>query len=251
MQKEEAFILKIAGLKARVLPNFCSTRQYCRNYLAEGPEDLQIEVTEEAMAFEQAMLDREAAEEGWKRRQFTPPFLERAVIQRAFAEALALRDTLLLHGSTVAVDGQAYLFTASCGQGKSTHTRLWREVFGARAVMVNDDKPFLRRTEAGFLVCGSPFSGKHGLDSNVCLPLKGICILRRGPENRIHRIGAEEAAEMLTHQTYMPLDPAGEKQTQKLLRMLMTAVPLWSLTCTKDPEAAKISYEAMATDVVN
>ena len=36
-------------------------------------------------------------------------------------------------GSTVAVDGQAYLFTAPCHTGKSTHTRLWRELFGDRA----------------------------------------------------------------------------------------------------------------------
>jgi hypothetical protein len=55
------------------------------------------------------------------------------VIQEKIAGQLLERDTLLLHGSTVAVDGQAYLFTAPCHTGKSTHTRLWRELFGDRA----------------------------------------------------------------------------------------------------------------------
>ena len=244
---EAEFSLKLAGLTARVAPKFCSTQAYCRNYLTDDPAELHIAVTEEAMAFEQTMLDREAEEEGWKKRQFTPPFLERAVIQRAFAEALALRQTLLLHGSTVAVDGQAYLFTASCGQGKSTHTRFWREVFGDRAVMVNDDKPFLRRGDEGFLACGTPFSGKHGLDSNVCLPLKGICILRRGQENRIRRIGLEQAREMITAQSYLPLEPKGAEEAEKLLQVLLERVPLWEMDCTKDPEAAKISHDAMST----
>jgi serine kinase of HPr protein (carbohydrate metabolism regulator) len=56
-------------------------------------------------------------------------------------------DTFLFHGSAIAVDGVGYLFTAKSGTGKSTHARLWRELLGARAVMVNDDKPLLRVTE--------------------------------------------------------------------------------------------------------
>ena len=33
-------------------------------------------------------------------------------------------DTILFHGSVVAVDDVGYLFTAKSGTGKSTHTRL-------------------------------------------------------------------------------------------------------------------------------
>ncbi|MDD7517902.1 hypothetical protein [Ruminococcus flavefaciens] len=39
-------------------------------------------------------------------------------------------DTVLFHGSVIAVDGHGFLFTAKSGTGKSTHTRLWREYFG-------------------------------------------------------------------------------------------------------------------------
>ena len=46
-------------------------------------------------------------------------------------------DTILFHGSVIAVDGEGYLFTAKSGTGKSTHARLWRETFGDRAVRVS------------------------------------------------------------------------------------------------------------------
>ena len=39
---------------------------------------------------------------------------------------------IYLHSSAIELDGKAYLFSGPSGVGKSTHTRLWREVFGGR-----------------------------------------------------------------------------------------------------------------------
>ena len=64
----------------------------------------------------------------------------------SFYTQLLLHNGIMLHSSCVVVDDKAYLFTARSGTGKSTHTRLWCQLFGDRAVMVNDDKPFLRCT---------------------------------------------------------------------------------------------------------
>ena len=240
------FQMMIAGQIGAVDALFESTAQYFRGYLTEEAAHFSITVTPEDLAFEQAELDEEARLEGFRRRQFTDPFLERAAIQRAFAEHLIDHDTLLLHGSTVAVDGAAYLFTARSGTGKSTHTRLWREVFGPRAVMVNDDKPFLQLRPEGVLACGSPWSGKHGLDSNVTLPLNGICILERGTENRIRPMAVEEALPMLLHQSYHPLIHAKAARSEDLVRSLAQRIPLWHMDCTKDPEAARIAHSAMS-----
>ena len=54
------------------------------------------------------------------------------------------------------------LFTVKNRTGKSIHTKFWREVFGERAVMVNDDKPLLKLTEDGVLACGTPWDGSIG-----------------------------------------------------------------------------------------
>ena len=235
----DPFTMEIAGLTARVQPRFISTREYCRAYLTEGEPELFVEVTEEDLAYEQQMLDIEADEEGLKRRKFTDPFLERATIQRKIALALLHRDTILLHGSTVGVDGKAYLFTAPCGTGKSTHTRFWRETFGQRAVTVNDDKAFLRITPEGVWAYGSPWSGKHGLDTNICLPLQGICFLRRGTENRITRAVPETCIPELRHQCMLP------EASIDLVERLSRQVALWEMVCTKDQAAARVAYEAM------
>ena len=241
-----AFRMKIAGQVGQIHPLFISTEQYCKAYVTQESAHFSVAVTRDDLVFEQAELDEEARLEGFRRRQFTDPFLERAAIQRAFAERLFDLDTLLVHGSCVAVDGKAYLFTARSGTGKSTHTRLWREVFGDRTIMVNDDKPFLQITPEGIFACGSPWSGKHGLDANVRLPLAGICILERGAENRISPIAPADAMAMLNHASYHPMDASKHSRLAQFLDSLTQRTPLWKMQCTRDPAAAQLAQEAMS-----
>ena len=233
----EPFVMEIAGFAVGVEPLFESTRMYCREYWTDREPEFHVTVTREELQQEQELLNIEADEEGLKRRKFSDMFLERSVIQRRVAENLAQRDVLLMHGSTVALDGRAYLFTAPCGTGKSTHTRLWREVFGDRAVMVNDDKPFLKLTGDAVLACGSPWTGKHGIGTNVCVPLSGICILSRGMENVIRPAEPEQVLEFLRSQCFPPQG----------LEKLLSRVGLWQMECTKDPQAAVIAHGAMSS----
>lgn len=240
----DSFTICIAGLPVQVHPMFLSTREYCKKYLTDETAEVSVTVTPEDLRYEQEMADIEADEEGLKRRKFTDPFLERASIQRKIAEELLKRNVLMVHGSTVAVDGKAYMFTASCGTGKSTHTRFWREFFGERALMVNDDKPFLEVRADSIIAYGSPWSGKHGLDTNISVPLKGICILHRGPENVIRPLAPEHAMEMLLHQSYLP--EFDQEAAAALVEQLARMIPLWEMECTKDPNAAIIAYQAMS-----
>ena len=239
------FLIEIAGYTGQINSLFESTRDYCRNYLTESKPDFAVSITREDLAFEQEALRQEAIEEGIKVRVFTDPFLDRAAIQRKVAENLLPHKVLLFHGSAVALDGEGYLFTADCGTGKSTHTRLWRQVFGDRAVMVNDDKPFLRLTDGGVLVCGAPWSGKHGLDSNITVPLKGICILRRGPVDKIRPVSPEEALPMLLKQCGLPASP----RQNALVEQLARSIPLWEMECTKTETAPRISQQTMKEGV--
>ena len=239
------FCMKIAGHTAKVTSLFESTPQYFKAYLSDAPPAFSIAVTRENIAFEQAALLAEAQRDGFRPRVFTDPFLERAAIQRAFAEYLFPFHILLVHGSAVAVGGEGYLFTAHSGTGKSTHTRLWRQVFGDRAVMINDDKPFLELSADSGRLHGSPWSGKHGLDANICVPLRGICILERGKENHIRPASREEALIMLQKQAYAPLAEETHSAFLSLLEVLSRQVPLWKLSCNKEPAAALTAWEAL------
>lgn len=242
----DTFSIEIAQTSFAIHPNFSSTREYFKNYCTDKAPSLSVEISPEERVQEQTLLDMEADAEGLRRRTFTPPFLERSALQRKIAASLLSQGILLLHGSTVAVDGRCYLFTANCGVGKSTHTRLWRQHFGNRAVMVNDDRAFLRLTNHGVLAYGSPWSGKHGLDTNLCVPLAGICILERGLENRIQPIARETVLPFLLEQVFVPTVDYAQVLSE-LTAHLAQDVPLWRMACTKSPDAAVIAYEAMSS----
>ena len=91
----ESFHIQIADLVTEVQPLYETTRIYCSNYLTHQPAAFHVTITDEDLTFEQYMLDIEAKEEGMKLRKFTPPFLERAAIQRKIAERLLQENTIL------------------------------------------------------------------------------------------------------------------------------------------------------------
>ncbi len=240
------FTMRVAGQVVAVSAMYESSRAYCGAYLCDDTSACTIRITPEDIAFECEKSRKEDQLEGVPPRNFPDAYHEVIAIQRKLAEALFAHDTLLFHGSVVAVDGAAYLFTAKSGTGKSTHTRLWREVFGERAVMINDDKPFLHVGEAGVTVFGSPWNGKHRLGSNISAPLRAICILQRGTENRIRRITPKEAVSMLVQQSNRPQNRRMMLQYMRLLDRLAARVVFYNLECNMEPEAARVAYEAMS-----
>lgn len=242
----EQFNIQIAGRVAAVSALFVSTRRYCADYLCDGEPDFSAEITLQDIDFERKISGQERAIEGLPPYEFEAFQLERTALQRKLAEKLFEYDTLVFHGSVIAVDGEGYLFTAKSGTGKSTHTRLWREMLGDRAVMVNDDKPFLRVKSDGVSVCGSPWNGKHGLGNNIEVPLKAICILERGEQNEIHEISAKEAVVMLLQQSNRPKQPQLMLKYMELLESVASKTAFYRLKCNMDPVAAQVSYRAMS-----
>ena len=236
------FRMKVAGRTAAVRAMYDTTRLHCGDYFSDDPPDFSIELGERDIAFERS----ECARLGLEAANASNAWLEETALLRATTEHLLSYDTLLFHGSAIAVDGAAYLFTAPSGTGKSTHTRLWRQLLGERAVMVNDDKPFLRITENGVLACGSPWNGKHRLDTNTAVPLKAVCVLERSGENHIRRIPAREALPELLGQSGRPRDPRQMGQYMDLLDKLTENVTFYRMGCNMAPEAARMAYEAMA-----
>ena len=240
------FTMQAAGCIAAVSALFESTRDYCKGWLCGGEPDFAVAISPEDIAFEREKSLQEDRLEGIPPRTFTDAYLEITAVQRKITEHLFEHDTLLFHGSVVAVDGAAYLFTAKSGTGKSTHTRLWREVFGERAVMINDDKPFLQIGEQGVTVHGSPWMGKHRLGCNAAVPLYAICILTRGQANRIEPLPAREAVPMLLQQTNRPLNRGMLPRYMHLLDELSKRVEFYHLACNMEPEAAIVAYQAMS-----
>ena len=179
---------------------------------------------------------------------FSDRYIETLAVCRRISERMPSFGRFLMHGSAIAADGNGYIFTAPSGTGKSTHARLWREMLGDRAVMVNDDKPFVGVGEAGVTVYGSPWNGKHRLGSNISVPLKAVCILGRGAGNSIEETGVSDALPVLIQQIYRPDDPLMLAATLTLTDRLASSVKLYRLRCNMDPEAARVSFEMMTKE---
>lgn len=240
------FAIEVAGQQVVINALFESTREFCADYLYTGVPHLQIEICPEDVGYEQKKRNKEDSLEGHPCRIYPDEYLEITAVQRKVVEEFFAYDTLLFHGSVVAVDGQAYLFTAKSGTGKSSHTRLWREMLGEKAVMVNDDKPFLEIKPEGVTAWGSPWMGKHRLGANIGVPLKAICILERGEENRISPISAQEALPMLMQQSQRPQKAQNYPKYLELIDRLARKVAFYRMTCNMDPQAAEMAYRAMS-----
>ena len=155
-------------------------------------------------------------------------------------------DGMMLHASAVALDGRAYLFSGPCGMGKSTHTRLWQQLFGERAKVFNDDKPALRCLDGKWYAYGTPWCGKDGININMKVPLGGICFLKRGDSNAIRRIDGLEAVAGVMSQTLRKFkDVKNMDLMLGLVDRLVRDIPIYELTNKPELDAARLSFETM------
>lgn len=239
------FKLCLAEVVVSVSALYESTREFCKDYLTDKDAAFAVSVSESDIAAESVKSDEERRLEGLKPYEYPPEYLETLALYRKIAEGLVDYGIILFHGSAISVDGEAYIFTAKSGTGKSTHTRLWRELLGERAVMVNDDKPLIALRDGGAVVYGTPWNGKHGLGKNISAPLKAICILGRSEKNVIKQESSRGAFGEIFSQTYRFSSPIGMKKTLEILEGMMNCVSVYRLGCNMDIEAAEVAYNKM------
>lgn len=214
------------------------TARLCQNYSYDGaePPKFTATITEKDIAYERG-LSTEA---------FPDAYLESLALFRKLCDyALDNSNGIVFHCSAVMVDGEAYVFTAPSGTGKSTHTRLWREMLGDKAVMINDDKPIVRYIDGEFYVYGTPWNGKHHLDTNTRAKLKAICAIRQAKENVIERASTQEMLITIMNQTIRPTDITQMDKLLVLIDKMLKQVDLYKLGCNISREAAETSYNAM------
>ncbi len=213
-------------------------KSFLRDYLSDLAPEMEIELTEE---------DIEKEHEFERRDGFLAfPYSQYIALQRKLSAQLLAYNTLIVHGSCIAIDGMGCIFTAQSGTGKSTHASLWRKVFGNRVTMVNDDKPFIRVEEDGVTAYGSPWDGKHHLSTNIAVPLKAICLLGRSKVNHIRPIAPEEAFPVFFYeQIYHPECEEAMEKVATLLELLCKHVRFYALECNMEEEAAQVAYEGI------
>lgn len=160
-------------------------------------------------------------------------------------------DGMMLHASATVIDGETYLFAGQSGIGKSTHAELLKK-HHPDAQLINDDKPAVRWVGGKWMIYGTPWSGKNGININAAYPLKAITLLTtRRDRNHIRTADPLMALSGLIACSA----GRGSKETMKklaaLIDRLMKDIPIYEMDSLADDEAAIMAYNAMKNGIKN
>lgn len=224
-------IYEIAGLKIEMEPRFRRLIRQSEAYKSSGEPVMRLNPDLYGKAF--PALDSYTLEER-----------EYICNSAAFSRGIVRYGRFFLHASAVVYEGEAYLFSAPSGMGKSTHTALWLKRFEGSYIL-NDDKPVIYPEKERVTAWGTPFSGKTDLQVNRGVRLKSICFLKQGDQNSISRVTEDRAIALILNNTYRPKDSEGMNLLFNMLEQVVESVDIFEMSCTGEIEAAELAYRAM------
>ncbi len=161
-----------------------------------------------------------------------------------FYRQLLNYDGFMIHSSAIEYNGKAYMFSAPCGTGKSTHTEYWIKKLGEENVrIINDDKPAVRLMNDVFYCCGTPWSGKHDLSNDIIVPVGALVFIERSEVNNIRKIKPGELLKRFFPQTIRPLEPENMGKLLDLFEKMTQQVPVYILGAENDIKAAEFAIE--------
>lgn len=124
------------------------------------------------------------------------------VIRDIFFTWMQQKGILAVHSSSLIYNDKAYLFSASSGTGKTTHTNMWVERYGVEildgdvtAICIEDGEP---------IAYGLPWCGTSKLYLNKRVLLGGIIFLTRSCHNSVSKLTPFEAILRLAARCFTP-----------------------------------------------
>ncbi len=182
----------------------------------------------------------------------TPAEVEQICLAECFSREMLRFGGVFLHASALSFRGRAYLFSAPSQTGKSTHTGLWQKVFGSNEVkIINDDRPIIKAGADIPAVFGTPFSGGSGKEINVSVPLGAVFFLRRGRENSVRKLKADEITPLFLNNTVNFVSKAYMSALLENIETLIKKTSFYELTCTEDVRAVLCAYNVIKTENKN
>ena len=165
-------------------------------------------------------------------RMVPSPYSLDSVIRILHTLILAEQGGMLMHASSVALNGRAWVCTGVSGAGKTTISRL----APPHAHILTDEMSFIRPEDGRYAVHGTPFSGELGRPGeNLSAPLAGVFLLAQGPENRIDQLSQAEAVRaLMANILYFARDDALTARVFDNAIALAAQVPVRKLTFFPD-----------------
>lgn len=237
------FYMKVADLLIRVENKYDYLKSVSEEYIVEPDRecDAYIVSTDEDIQFS---LDWHMK---YDNKVVDPGYAEYTQVHQKMYAHIAKYDAFWMHAAVVSMNGYAYGFTGPSGYGKSTHAHLWLQAFGEKAQIINGDNPIVRKKDGAFYAYGTPFGGKHGENVNIGLPMKGYCFLKHGEDNKMEPMAPDEARNRILTDMFdfKTIRKSNFVALLTLVEEFTQTVPMYTLTCNMDLEAARVAYERM------
>ena len=219
-------LYKIMDLYIDIQNNYPLTTRISENYFADDQTispHFSVQISDE-------MIE--------KKRERVPDsgddYLESLCIFEEVSQQAIAYEGFVIHAAAVAIDNMTYLFAAASGVGKSTLASSCKQKFQDRVIIINGDKPLIRKKDDKYMAYGTPWCGKEGQNVNVSLPIAGLCFLVRSDKCKVNKITLREASELIFKQVSLPTE---EKEMDSFLSMLdsfLCSIPAFILEVNKD-----------------
>lgn len=157
---------------------------------------------------------------------------------------LVNRKKLIFHTCYVLYKGEAILFTAPSGTGKSTQGELWRQ--HKDADVINGDRCIIGKEGGKWKAFGLPFSGTSNICKNVTTPIKAIVYLQQAPKDAIWKLDKREATKKIwTQLTVNQWNENFVSRAWETMEKIIEEVPIYYFECTKEKSAVDCLYNEL------
>lgn len=162
----------------------------------------------------------------------------------AFEKVLINHEAIVLHCSYIVDEGEAILFTAPSGTGKSTQADLWKKY--KNATIVNGDRAIIKKIDGQYYALGMPICGSSDICLDVKSRIKCIVYLSQYKTNEIYELRAMERAKRLFSETTVNFfNNSYADKAFNIVADLAVSVDMCHLACTKYEEAVDTLYERL------
>lgn len=156
------------------------------------------------------------------------------------------KGSYAIHSASILYKEKAWLFSAPSGTGKSTHAKLWQDLYDTPPL--NGDLNLLGIKDNVPVVYGLPWCGTSGIFTTETYPLGGVIFLQQSDRDHIVTLTPDECSLMLSQRLISPT------WTKEMLQSSLTfceqlepLIGCFLLHCTAEPSAANVCRAAIDT----